>query len=447
MAVDHQLSTINYQLRRSIPLRTLTSFSAAILLLLLSVGPVANAPALAEDALESEAGVQLKFYESVHYRLGTNIDEVTSKEYSRVLELAWAEYEKFFDGAPKLKKSELLDVFFLATQEDWQTKMKEDRVGIPIGAGGYYNPGNKSVYLFRQPTLYNSRQLLIHEAMHQFHYLAKCNNTGPKDVWYIEGVVEHLSRHYWDGEKLTLGVVPFCSLANYPKLALELFEREDYDLGAMVSGDRASARPEQWALVRYLLLEGDAKKWKSLTKKLDGGQAARNVFKKTCGDPAKLQPKIHEWLKTQQEPFVPVWNEWQGQGANAAMGTAAASYSMCRTSGNAGSVAADVLVGEGNWQGGLLVYFRDTKDYAFFMVDQSGGWIVTRGGDTWATPAQGRVEMPKTEGSYRLKAVREGDAMKLFIDDAEVGSVDFPESALGVCLRNSTVRFQNIEWK
>jgi len=414
---------------------------AALIVLLLAVHPT-----LIADEPPRDSAVALKYFETEHYRLGTDTDAARAEEYKLVLEACWPLFEEFFGAAPKLKKGERLDVFFLETQEGWQTKMKEDGVGVPVGAGGYYSPGNRTVYLWKQPTVYTSRQLLIHEVMHQFHYLACCNNVGPKDVWYIEGVVEHLSRHYWDGQKLTLGVVPFCSLEDYPRLALELFSRDDYDLGAMISGERASARPEQWALVRYLLLEGDAKQWHALRKKLDGGQEARNVFRKHFGDPAKLQPKIKDWLATQREPFVWVWNEWQGQGPNAVMGWAATSYSMCRSRENAASMAADVKIGQGNWQGGVLAYIKDTTDYAFFMIDQAGAWIVTRGGDAWSTMASGKVE-PRAEGSYRLKAERAGAALKLSIDGAEVASIELPESPMGVCLRNSTLHFAGIEWK
>ena len=405
-------------------------------------------PAGANDQLQDDPGLKLEYYESEHYRLCTNVDKATSEEYSRVLEAMWPLLVEFFGDEPRLRKKERLTVFFLDSRESWRAKLTEDGVGIPVGAGGYYWPGNKCVYLFRQPTLYNSRQLLIHEAMHQFHFLAKCNNTGPKDNWYTEGVVEHLSRHHWDGEKLTLGVIPFCSLADYPKKALDLFEMPDYDFAGMVTSDRGSARPEQWALVRYLIKEGNQKKWAGLAKKLDGGQQARNVFKKYFGDADKLKPKIHEWLKTQQEPFVPVWNEWQGQGEDAALGTAPTTYSMCRTRGDADSIAADVQIPtDGNWQGGVLVYFDSTDDYAMFMINQDGDWLVTRGGKNWNTPAKGKLETPKTEDSYRLQGVRDGANVKLLIDDVEVGTVELPKSPMGICLRNSTLEFRKIEWE
>ncbi|MEZ5991882.1 MAG: hypothetical protein R3E76_05980 [Planctomycetota bacterium] len=425
-------------------MRTPLSLCAAILLLLALV----QNPIVADESPQ-DSTLTLQFHESEHYRLGTDVDEQTGQEYSRVLEACWPQFEEFFGATPRLKKDEKLKVYFLATQEGWQAKLKEDGVAIPVGAGGYYWPGTRSVYLYRQPTLYNSRQLLIHEAMHQFHYLACCKNVSPKDVWYIEGIVENFSRHYWDGEQLTSSVIPFCSLANYPKLALELFSREDYDLAAMVTGDRASARPEQWALVRYLQIAEDGKyqkAWKQLAKKLDAGQSAGNAFKKTIGDPKKLQPKILEWLKTQQEPFVPVWNEWQGQGADSVIGTSKVT-SACRARDDATELSATLNVPEGAWKGGLLIGFKDTNSYTVVLLNNTGGFSINqRAEGKWIVLKRGSAP-DQIEGTYRLKAVRAGDSVTVSANDIELGSFELDGAKLGVCLENCTLRFTDIKWK
>jgi hypothetical protein len=420
-------------------MRTLT---LTVLLLLASIS-IAIA-----DEQPKDSSLALTFHETEHYRLGTDTDASTAAEYKLVLEACWPLFEQFFGCAPKLKKDQKLGVFFLTTQEGWQTKMKEDGVGIPMGAGGYYYPGNRTVYLWKQPTLYTSRQLLIHEAMHQFHYLACCDNVGPKDQWYIEGIVEHMSRHYWDSEKLTLGVIPFCSLEDYPKLALDLFERDDYDLSAMVTGERASARPEQWALVRYLLMAEEGKHaeaWAKLCKKLDGGQAAKNTFKKTIGDPRKLQPLIREWLKTQQEPFVPVWNEWQGQGPNAAIGTSAVT-SACRTRNDANELSATISAPEGAWKGGLLV-FDDAENYTVALLNSNGGFSINRrASGAWAVLTSGQAPAA-AEGKYRIKALREGGVVTFTANETELARVEIEGAKLGVCLEACTLRFSTIEWK
>jgi hypothetical protein len=424
-------------------LRTSICLGATIVALLLMWQPAVA------DEKPRDTSLALQSYESEHYRLQTDIDKSSAEEYLRVLEAAWPQYEEFFDAAPRLKKDEKLVVNFLKTGAEWETKLTEDGVSIPKGAGGYYWPGTRATYLFKQPTLYNTRQLLIHEAMHQFHYLARCKNVSPKDTWYIEGIVENFSRHYWDGDKLTPAVIPFCSLANYPKKALEAFSAKDYDLAGMINGDRSSTRAEQWALVRFLLEADEGKYlkgWKLLAKKLDGGQSARNVFRKVFGDPAKLQPKILEWLKTQQEPFVPVWNEWQGQGANAVIGTSNVT-SACRTREDATELSATLHVPQGDWKGGLLIGFEDNENYTVALLNSGGGVSVNqRVSKKWKVLKRGKTPAAQ-DGEYHLKAVRNGDKITLTVNEIEIGSFGLKGKKLGVCLENCTLRFTGIKWK
>ena len=424
-------------------MRTSFCLGAALVALLLVWQPAVA------DEKPRDSSLTLQFYESEHYRLQTDIDKSSAEEYLRVLEAAWPQYEEFFGAAPRLKKDEKLVVNFLKTGAEWETKLTEDGVAVPKGAGGYYWPGTRATYLFVQPTLYNTRQLLIHEAMHQFHYLARCKNVSPKDTWYIEGIVEDFSRHYWDGEKLTPAVVPFCSLANYPKAALEAFSDKDYDLAGMINGDRTSSRAEQWALVRFLREAEEGKYlkgWKLLATKLDGGQSARNVFKKIFGDPAKLQPGILEWLKTQQEPFVPVWNEWQGQSANAVTGTSNVT-SACRARDDATELSAALQVPQGDWKGGLLIGFEDAENYTVALLNSGGGFSVNqRINKGWNVLKRGNAPAAQ-DGEYHLKAVREGGKITFTVNETEIGSFELKGKKLGVCLENCTLRFTNIAWK
>ncbi|MBK9974409.1 MAG: hypothetical protein IPP14_06520 [Planctomycetes bacterium] len=418
--------------------------SAAMLLALL-LGGVAYAPAQAQN----DSG--LVNYESQHYRLGTDTPAETAREYLKVLEAAWPQYEAFLGKSPALKNDERLNIYFLETQDGWLSKLKADHVEIPVGAGGYYWPGNRNVYLWRQPTLYTSRQLLIHEAMHQFHYIACCNNVGPKDVWYIEGVVEYLSRHFWDGQTLTLGVVPMCSLEDYPRLALDLFERDDFDLAAMIDGQRACTRPEQWALVRYLCLAEEGKlkpAWQNLAARLNAGETGKAAFRQALGEPAKLQPKIKEWLKTQQEPMVPVWNEWWGLAPGAVAGTAKVT-SGCRARQDASSFSATLhLPAQGPWKGGLLIGFEDSATYAVALFDNAGGISVNlRKDEKWQVLRRGKTAPAKTEGQLQLRAERTPAGIRLVQDEVEVGVFDLPGKKMGLCLENCTLTFTDIVWK
>ncbi|MCC6466029.1 MAG: hypothetical protein IT463_11880 [Planctomycetes bacterium] len=426
-------------------MRFRAALGAALLMALLpAFATRADAPAVPLQ----DGAAKVRTVDSTHYRLVTDSPDDTAREYSTVLELAWPLMKEFFGGEPGLKKDERLRVSFMETQEGWHQQLRADGVEIPVGAGGYYWPGTRTVYLYRQPTLYNSRQLLLHEAMHQFHFIASCRNESPKDTWYIEGLVEHLSRHYWDGKNLTLGVIPTGTLENYPAKALDLMEAKDYRLGDMIDGARASARPEQWALVRYLALTDDARRqkaWQKLRKNLDAGQQARQCFRQCLGDPKELQPKIVEWLRTQQEPFVPVWNEWQGAGPDALWGTSAVT-SAARLRADAKGITATMLVPEGSYKGGLLLGYADNSEYTVMLLDHNGSFSVNRrNADQWKVLLTGRAPAPTAAGLRKLEAVRTATGYALTVDGTPLGEVECPEGKLGVALENCTLRFTEVK--
>ncbi|MDJ0976169.1 MAG: hypothetical protein QNJ98_17040 [Planctomycetota bacterium] len=415
----------------------MTNVFRALAVCLLALGA---SPVVAEPTLE------LTVYESEHYRLSTNVDPARSKTYARMLEAMWPLLRDFFGSEPKLERGERLDVFFLADAQDWRDKLRADGIHIPRGAGGYYWPGNKSVYLYTQPTIYNTRQLLLHEAMHQFHFLARCNNKAPKDAWYVEGLVEYLSRHYWDGETLTLGVVPTCSLANYAERALACYEQDDYDLTALVESERAGERYEQWALVRFLLEADEGKyrrRWRTLAAKLDRGQTARSVFAKVVGEPKALQPKIRAWLATQQEPYAPVWNEWIGTAPDAVWGTARVT-SACRARDDVESMAATLHVPAGRWKGGLLIGFESPKAYTVVLLNDRGGYAVNRRVDgRWRVLKRGKAPAA-VEGRYRLRATCGEAGVTVRANDVVLGTFALPGRGMGVCLDSCSLQFSEL---
>jgi len=146
-------------------------------------------------------------FQTEHYRVEWGGARGTGEEYARLLEAAWPQYAKFFGAEPKLKEGERLRVRYFTTRERWVKALMADRAIPPGKAGGYYWPSTKTAYVFQQPTRSYTRTLLLHEAAHQFHYLARTKNKNPGLPWYTEGVAEYLAEHFWDGEKLELAVV------------------------------------------------------------------------------------------------------------------------------------------------------------------------------------------------------------------------------------------------
>ena len=398
----------------------------------------------ADDATE------LRSSQSEHYLFKSDCTQANHDEFAKVVEAAWAPMKEFFGAEPKLKKDERLKVYFFEKEADWAKQIELDGTVAPRGAGGYYWPPTKTAYLWRQPTLYNTRQLLLHEVIHQFHFLAKCNNTAPKDAWYTEGIAEYLARHFWNGEKVTLGVLPLLTLENYSEKALLLFEDKNYDFTGFINSARGSERPEQWALVRFLVTADKGawlKKWEQISKRLDQGESSKNCFRAIFGDPRTLAAAILKWLKTEQEPFWPVFNEWEGIAPGVFKGWSGVT-SLCIARTEATEIAATLHVPEGSFIGGLLLHFSGTDDYTCAYVKPGGSVTVNRRKDgAWQILATGQVISAEPPKQYHLTARRGEQGVTFNVDGTDFGPFDLPGKKLGLCLDNCTLTFHDVSWK
>lgn len=393
---------------------------------------------------------KLRSTQTDHYLFQSDCEQSVHDEFARVIEAAWVPMREFFDAEPKLKKEERLKVYFFEHEVDWAKQIELDGTVAPRGAGGYYWPPTKTAYLWRQPTVYNTRQLLLHEVIHQFHFLAKCNNTAPKDAWYVEGIAEYLSRHFWDGKKVTLGVLPLLTLENYSEKALLLFEDKDYDFAGFINSTRGSARPEQWALVRFLVTADEGawlKKWQLISKRLDQGESSKNCFRAIFGDLRTVAAAVLKWLQTEQEPFKPDFIEWEGIAPGVFKGWSSVT-STCHARADATEIKATLEVPDGAFIGGLLLQFSGNDDYTCAYVKTGGAISVNRRVDgAWKILFTGKAPMPENSKRYRLSATRGDKGVTFNVEGTDFGPFDLPSKKLGLCLDNCTLSFRDVSWK
>ncbi|MHC4956861.1 MAG: hypothetical protein ACYTGN_00700 [Planctomycetota bacterium] len=387
--------------------------------------------------------------ETAHYRL--HHAGADAAELSRVLEAAYAGFAKFFGAEPKEKDK--LVVRFFEKREEWAKAIIADRAVPPADAGGYYWPDSKTAYLYRQPTRYYTRALLIHEAAHQFHYLARTRNSQPKAYWYSEGVAEYLCEHHWDGEQLTLGVLAMANLRDYPKKALVLAANEGFKLQDFVEGKQhATSRPLGWALYRYLLTGGkDGKPLKGVAKwqrKMDGGNTPGPIFKKTFGRGKKAQEAFVTWLRGEQQTWTQIWNEWYPVGENALHGVADV-VSACRPKEPASVIKATLHAPtKGRWMAGILLHYESGEDYSVALLDWGGFLrIQRRVGKGWQTIERGPGPPKPKDGKYKLQAFRKKGKVYLMVGADGYGPWELPGNVLGLALDRGAVTFSDIDWK
>jgi hypothetical protein len=385
--------------------------------------------------------------EGARYRLTWNGNEAQAKDMSKLLEAAWKPFRAFFGAEPRLRKGKRLDVKFYGTRETWLAGIRADNAVPPRSGGGYYSPRTKTAYIYRQPTPYYTRCLVIHEVCHQFHYLACTGNVGPKALWYLEGVVEHLCWHTWDGESLELGVLPI-SIKNYPAAALKALEDGEMDLKTLVEGKLHRALGAM--LVRFLY-EGEKgrlrRTFRKLAKKLDRGAESLSAFKSCFGNPQALQPRFLAWLIGAQEPWSSDFHRWELVGPGRILGTAKVlTHTRLRYPARSLKGTLDIPA-SGTWHAGVLLHYQDRKNLTLALASNRNFIEVRRKkGGAWTRLARETCPKPKTPGSLRFQARREGSLVHLEVEGEAFGPFELPGATFGLALDRCTVRFRDLEW-
>ncbi len=398
---------------------------------------------------------QLTVVQGAHYELRYAGERSEAETFLAVLEAAWPQYEAFFGAAPKLTDDERLVVHFARDRAGFERAIRADGTRPPGTAGGYYWPGSRTAYLFRQPTRYYTRALLIHECAHQFHYLATTGNRNPKASWYTEGVAEHLCWHEWDGEQLTLGLRPAISLKDYPAAAAKEIEAQDFDLAEAVASAHGTSRPVGWALVHFMVTADEhvrPARFLRFRRAMDKGAEPGRCFERHIGNAEKLLPVLRAWLRTKVQPWEHVFDHWEAQGPGRFRGTAGV-VSLCAHRTGAKAIEAQLRVPiEGRFKGGLVLHFTSAKDYTVALVNWRGGVEVNRRvNGRWRRLGWQRVAPPTRGGLLALRATRVPGGVTLEVGGTRIGPFRQPEGhfalpgkRLGLCLERSTLEFEQV---
>jgi hypothetical protein len=387
--------------------------------------------------------------ETAHYRLVSSGTQEEADDWTKALEAAWPQYEEFFGKAPTLAKDERLSVAFFEDAASMEDAIKKAGGKSPGGEGGYYDPISKGAYLYRQPSKWYTRALLLHEAAHQFHFRAKGPEALAAPFWYREGIAEHLSRHTWDGETLRIGVEPMLSLENYAGEALKTWKAGVFDLEKALDGKSDCGRPEAMHLVRYLCCAEGGKlrpKFNELAAKFDRGT---KLDAKACaavlGSPKKLVAAVAAWLPSVQEPWQYLTNEWDDRGADALRGFSPSQIALCRRRADTRRVTARMRpLGTGAWKGGVLLRYDAPDDYDIGMLWSDGRVRVDRKqSDGWKILVD--KPGPAADGdAWRVEGVRDGGSVKFVVNGTTVATVDAPPGSMGLAIDSSTADFTEI---
>ena len=382
---------------------------------------------------------------STHYQLLSEGHASEAQEMSNVLEAAWPQFTIFFQGAPKIRQ-EKLRIYFFNTRESWLGKLAEDGHQAPNdGVGGRYFHANKTCYLYRQPTRYYTRCLLLHEAAHQFHYLTRRIDEEISASWYMEGVAEHLSLHHWDGQTLQLGALPV-SIENYPGKALNTMTSTPRPLVAMIQNGQTN-RPLSAMVIRYLATK-EPKKFPRFAKAIEKANASNRLFQRTFGDYASFSKPFLDWLKSHQEPLDIRFDARERTGQKSLFGHSNDRISLATFDEDVSLVQCRIPNRRGETgRVGFVLSYRAQEDFTVALVDQNAQLeILTRVPNSWKR-VERKALAPLPGSEIRLAAKRDDTGVSLLINDERLGPYTLPNGSLGLVIDSCEVHFTGVSWR
>ena len=347
--------------------------SLAMLALCLGAGASGATAATSPDPVKAPVVSELQ---TDHYDI--HIEGLDAADVGKMLEQLHAQLKTYFGKEPEGR----LAVGIYATQARWAAALQADRQYVPPGAGGYYAPYTKKAYMWLQPSAYFTRQVLLHECTHQFHWLVATGNLAPSALWYTEGLAEYFGMHNWDGKVLQTCVIPAVTLEDYPATAMKNFEAEGTDLQQLFT---YAGRPESWALVHFLM-DAHGEQFRKLAGKLDHQENFAEAWKQVFGGDAptaRLSGELHEWIKVHAQPWHIVWVNWQQRGTALQSESATSSMTILKETPKTLTVQVEPQ-GTGG-AAGLVFGYRSVQDFYLLQVHhgnkvaivrrQDGAWV------------------------------------------------------------------------
>lgn len=331
-----------------------------------------------------------------HYSISA--DGIDANEAGRVLEALHRRLAEYFGKTPP----GVLRVEVFATVDAFHAALRRDRQA-EVQAGGYYAPDTKTAYLFVQPSEYFTRQLLLHEATHQFHFLVATGNRLPACGWYTEGIAEYFGMHDWDGASLDVGAIPALSLEDYPAAARKQFVDAGRDIEAIATGGKPCDRPLAWALFHFLR-NRYPKPFAALSARLDAGAKPEEAWRAEFDGLPALTREFETWVEFHQQPFRIEWISWQERGAQVEGKAAVVSAAFFKEAPL--SFEAEMELVSGTMKAGIAFNEVSKDDYCLFQVLPGAARVVRRSEGAWKVLAS--APLPDRDGppvvSYLLES-------------------------------------------
>lgn len=376
-----------------------------------------------------------------HYTLEiSGFDEEETRNLGTLAETAWGGLAAFFGG----ELDGPLEVVIAEDLAGFEAALAEDGISGLEGAGGYYDPGGGRAYLYRQPTAYYSRVLMLHELVHQYQY--QLDGADGLPSWYVEGLAEALGRHHWDGECVRLRARPLLSWEDMAAQAQAELDLGEPDLEAVFGGGSAS-RALSYALTRLLTSDPELApafaSWRADVARGETSATDLGALEEALGPIDELTGALQDFVPEDQEPLSPVWLDWIPEGDDAALGWADAS-SAARVKGEVsrqdmrfawptGSVGSVYGYDEGPGDIELALLSADGSVSRFAYIGGAVSWDVL-----------GYVSV---DSEARWSQVADEDSTEIAVGEEAVTLPRTLSPAGGLALYADEARYSELHWE
>ncbi|MBI2920868.1 MAG: hypothetical protein HYY18_07250 [Planctomycetes bacterium] len=198
--------------------------------------------------------------ETAHFTAKTNQGEAFARDLASVVEAAYGELKKFYDGAePALPSGRKMTLYAFKSFEDYRKYCVEVRAEGQLNAAGFASSGSDVVAGWNKTG--NEQQFLqtmVHEAAHLYYFRIAPKAAPPS--WHAEGMATYFEGFSWDGKSYRFDFVsesrlPFARDAVKAGKHIPLADVFGGDALALINSDHNKALlfyAECWALNLYL---------------------------------------------------------------------------------------------------------------------------------------------------------------------------------------------------
>lgn len=267
---------------------------------------------------------QLRVYQTVHYRLLTDVDDALARDLARRLDAMHDEFsQRLALFKPATDAPARLDVYVFQKRADY-VRLTDNR--LP-NSGGVFMSGRNLLALFvegqgREAT----RHTLQHEAFHQFAH-ARISPNLP--IWVNEGLAQLFEEGIWTGRAFSIGQVPprrlrqlRADLAGNRLTPFRDFLKLDDKTWADAFTDRervATQYNQAWAMVHFLVYatgpDGTPRfrsRFVQFLRLVSQGQNADVAWTRAFSDNhAGFEARFREWAAELRPTREATWIEQQ----------------------------------------------------------------------------------------------------------------------------------------